>query len=122
MQSTGEETLEVCKKYFFSNTYLPHNEKIMPNFPLVFTQDRIIIFVCLCVYAFWGRRGSAVHCIVCIILVNVHIFTEKENDKQIYWIFLRLNGKGNLSIQSFSAVIALSSQYTRKMLIMVIFI
>ena len=55
MQSTGEETLEVCKKYFFSNTYLPHNEKIMPNFPLVFTQDHIIIFVCLCVYPFWGE-------------------------------------------------------------------
>lgn len=37
MQSAGEGTLEVCKQYLFSNIYFPHNEKIMPNFPLVCT-------------------------------------------------------------------------------------
>lgn len=57
--------------------------------------------------------GSPVHCILCIFLVNLHIFTEKENDKQIYGIFLRLNGRGNLSIQSFSAVIVLFSVYQK---------
>lgn len=57
MQSAGDGTLEVRKKYLFSNTYVPHNEKIIPKFSLVFTQDHIIIFVCLCICTFWGSEG-----------------------------------------------------------------
>ena len=47
------------------------------------------------------------------ILLLPSCFTEKENDKQIYGIFLRLNGRGNLSIQSFSAVIVLFPVYQK---------
>ena len=49
---------------------------------------------------------SVIHCIVCIILVDVYIFTEKENDSQtnlrdlLKTKYLK-SGRGDFSIQSF---------------------
>lgn len=55
-------------------------------------------------YAFWGV--SAILCVICVILLDVYIFTEKENDSQtnlrdlLKTKYLK-SGRGNFSIQSF---------------------
>ena len=55
MQSVGDGTLELCKKYLFPNTYVPHNEKIMPNFPLVF-KTRSYYHLCVFVHVYFGGK------------------------------------------------------------------